>query len=236
MTDVTPSRSPKPIYNVVIVGETGAGKSCFVNLVIGLDDTQTANNICGVTIGTTCYGWGKDTQTFRLSGSLARQLGLTILRLWDAVRLEEPQRGTNVYLGAIDNAIQLIQCLNATGGISLLLFYMRGNRATVPTVQMNYTLFHGVLITKEDPIAFAIPHVQKGTEMEGWWSRNSKMLEKNGIVSTGRPCITTLRSLSQVNGQRKFSMPSDIWNGRCLKGLGSLLDKSFPGRSIRFVS
>ncbi|KIJ08537.1 hypothetical protein PAXINDRAFT_88735, partial [Paxillus involutus ATCC 200175] len=43
------------------------------------------------------------------------------------------------------------------------LFCMRVNRVTVSTVQMNYKLFHGVLITKEDPIAFAIPHVEKGT-------------------------------------------------------------------------
>ncbi|KIJ07587.1 hypothetical protein PAXINDRAFT_19231 [Paxillus involutus ATCC 200175] len=284
------SRSPRSIYNVAIVEETGVGKSFFVNLVVWSDGAPTANNICSLTVGTTCYEWGKDTQTFRLSDSPARQvgaslqtctgcaaiaahgtvqgkrhpppriwnlqghkylpwwksnpdgpselaffgyacittltndyhpeipghhdhscepvtkysllpchvpsnhlravlfgdrevgesslinflaawqiaqLGLTILRLWDAVRLEEPERGTNVYLGAIDNAIQLIQCLNATGGISLLLFYMRGNRATVSTAQRNYTLFHGVLITKEDPIAFAIPHVEKETEMEG---------------------------------------------------------------------
>ncbi|KIJ06540.1 hypothetical protein PAXINDRAFT_20268 [Paxillus involutus ATCC 200175] len=65
------SRSPKSIYNVAIVEETGVGKSFFVNLVVGLDDAQTANDICGVTIGTTYYEWGKDTQTFRLSDSPA---------------------------------------------------------------------------------------------------------------------------------------------------------------------
>ncbi|KIJ09165.1 hypothetical protein PAXINDRAFT_87861, partial [Paxillus involutus ATCC 200175] len=72
------------------------------------------------------------------------------------------------YEGTIEKVVRLILRLVATGVISLFLFCMRGNRVTVTTAQSNYALFHGVLGKKEDPIAFAISHVEKETEMEHW--------------------------------------------------------------------
>ncbi|KIJ19250.1 hypothetical protein PAXINDRAFT_70103, partial [Paxillus involutus ATCC 200175] len=71
------------------------------------------------------------------------------------------------YVGAMGRAIRFIHRLNATGGISPFLFCTRGNRVTIGTAQSNYTLFHGVLGKKEDPIAFAT-HAEKETEREEW--------------------------------------------------------------------
>ncbi|KIJ19240.1 hypothetical protein PAXINDRAFT_8586 [Paxillus involutus ATCC 200175] len=120
------------------------------------------------------------------------QLGPTIFRLWDTV-------------------VQFNLRLVATGGIILFLFYMRENRVTVTTAQNNYALFHGVLGKKEDPIAFASPHVEKESEMVEWWSRSVKMLDKNDIVSAGHACITTLE------GRQEYQQSAEAWNGRFLK-------------------
>ncbi|KIJ05288.1 hypothetical protein PAXINDRAFT_21437 [Paxillus involutus ATCC 200175] len=93
------------------------------------------------------------------------QFGPTILRLWDTVRWREPEpMATKAPL----------------------------KRVTVTTVQSNYASFHGVLGKKEHPIAFAIPHVDKEAGTGEWGTRSVKMLEKNGIVSAGHACITTL--------------------------------------------
>ncbi|KAF9236320.1 hypothetical protein BU15DRAFT_64050 [Melanogaster broomeanus] len=170
------------------------------------------------------------------------QVGPTSIRLWDTVGLEEPEKAANGYVGAIEKAIDLIQRLNETGGISLFLFCIRGNRVTA-TTQSNYRLFYEVLGKKQVPIALAITHLERETEMEDWWDRNVKKLEKSSIVVAGHACLTTLEGnqkysrsrevmqdlLLQYDSQMKFTMPSEAWMGRLLKGLGSLApDKLFP--------
>ena len=92
------------------------------------------------------------------------------------------------------------------------------------------------------PIVLAVTHSEREADMEDWWQRNGKTLDKNGIHSAGHARITTLdghpkypesrdilqRLLSRFDDQGKFSMPSEAWIGRILKGLGSLVEKSFP--------
>ncbi|KIJ08995.1 hypothetical protein PAXINDRAFT_17910 [Paxillus involutus ATCC 200175] len=93
------------------------------------------------------------------------------------------------------------------------------------------TIFHGILGRKEDPIAFAICYLARETATMEWWSRDAKMLERNGINSAGHACMTTLegsqnyqesgevaeRLLSQFDNQEKYSTPSEVCSGRFLK-------------------
>ncbi|KAF8547269.1 hypothetical protein OG21DRAFT_1388765, partial [Imleria badia] len=134
------------------------------------------------------------------------QLGGTTIRLWDTVGLEEPEKDPNAYVGAVEKAVQLIRRLNATGGISLFLFCIRGNRVTA-TTQSNYRLFYEVLGKKEVPIALAVTHLEREPDMEEWWQRNGKTLEKSGIHSAAHACITTL------DGHPKYAASRDIVQG-----------------------
>ncbi|KAF9219584.1 hypothetical protein BS17DRAFT_669362, partial [Gyrodon lividus] len=212
--------------HIMLFGETGVGKSSLINLLAGWQIAEVSPDTAGCTLASKEYQF---------------QLRSTTIRLWDTVGLEEPDKGPNGYVGAIEKAIQLIQRLNATGGISLFLFCIRGNRITA-TTQNNYRLFYEVLGRKEVPIALAVTHLERESTMEHWWYRNVKTLEKNGIVAAGHACITTLDNhhkynesrevildlLSQYDDQGKFTMPSEAWIGKFLKGLRSLVDKSFP--------
>ena len=216
---------PKDLH-VLLFGETGVGKSSLINLLAGWQIASVSPDSAPCTLDASEYQF---------------QLGSTTIRLWDTVGLEEPEKGPTGYVGAIEKAVQLIRRLNATGGISLFLFCIRGNRITA-TAQSNYRLFYEVLGKKEVPIALAVTHLEREAVMEDWWQRNGKTLDKNGIHSTGHACITTLDGhpkcaesrdilqglLSRFDDQGKFSMPSEAWIGRILKGLGSLVEKSFP--------
>lgn len=221
-----PRTVPPKDLHVLLFGETGVGKSSLINLLAGWQIASVSPDSAPCTLDSSEYQF---------------QLGSTTIRLWDTVGLEEPEKGPNGYVGAIEKAVQLIRRLNATGGISLFLFCMRGNRITA-TTQSNYRLFYEVLGKKEVPIALAVTHLEREPDMEDWWHRNGRTLEKNGIHSAGHACITTLEGhskyvesrdilqglLSRFDEQGKFSMPSEAWIGRILKGLGSLVEKSFP--------
>ncbi|KAF9233514.1 P-loop containing nucleoside triphosphate hydrolase protein [Melanogaster broomeanus] len=213
-------------FHIMLFGETGVGKSSLINLLAGWQIAEVSPDTAACTL---------DSKEYQF------QLRSTTIRLWDTVGLEEPDKGTNGYVGAIEKAIQLIRRLNATGGISLFLFCIRGSRITA-TTQRNYRLFYEILGKKEVPIALAVTHLEREVVMEDWWGRNVKTLEKNGINAAGHACITTLEGhrkcqesrdvildlLSQYDDQRKFSMPSEAWTSVFLKGLGSLVGKSFP--------
>ncbi|KAH0827305.1 P-loop containing nucleoside triphosphate hydrolase protein [Lanmaoa asiatica] len=221
-----PRTVPPKDLHVLLFGETGVGKSSLINLLAGWQIASVSPDSAPCTLDSSEYQF---------------QLGSTTIRLWDTVGLEEPEKGPNGYVGAIEKAVQLIRRLNATGGISLFLFCIRGNRITA-TTQSNYRLFYEVLGKKEVPIALAVTHLEREVDMEDWWQRNGKTLERNGIHSAGHACITTLDShpkyaesrdilqglLSRFDDQGKFSMPSEAWIGRILKGLGSLVEKSLP--------
>ena len=221
-----PRTSPPNDLHVLLFGETGVGKSSLINLLAGWQIASVSPDSAPCTLDSSEYQF---------------QLGSTTIRLWDTVGLEEPERGPHGYVGAIEKAVQLIRRLNATGGISLFLFCIRGNRITA-TTQSNYRLFYEVLGKKEVPIALAVTHLEREADMEDWWQRNGKTLERNGIHSAGHACITTLDGhpkyaesrdivqglLARFDEQGKFSMPSEAWIGRILKGLGSLVEKSFP--------
>ncbi|KAI9574369.1 P-loop containing nucleoside triphosphate hydrolase protein, partial [Boletus coccyginus] len=233
---LTPRSVPAQDLHVILFGESGVGKSSLVNLLAGWHVAEVSPDSVACTLTATEYQF---------------QLGATTIRLWDTVGLEEPESGTSGYVGAIERATELVQSLSASGGISLFLFCVRGNRVTT-TMQSNYRLFYEVLGNKKVPIALAVTHLERERVMEGWWERNARTLEQSGIRVGGHACITTLEGhakylesreavqelLWQYAEQGKFSMPSETWLGRLLSGLSALLGLGFPkGKDlVRFLT
>jgi len=233
---LTPRSVPAQDLHVILFGESGVGKSSLVNLLAGWHVAEVSPDSVACTLTATEYQF---------------QLGATTIRLWDTVGLEEPESGTSGYVGAIERATELVQRLSASGGISLFLFCVRGNRVTT-TMQSNYRLFYEVLGNKKVPIALAVTHLERERVMEAWWERNARTLEQSGIRVGGHACITTLEGhakylesrhavqelLWQYAEQGKFSMPSETWLSRVLSGLSALLGLGLPkGKDLtRFLT
>ncbi|KAG0704657.1 hypothetical protein DFH29DRAFT_357544 [Suillus ampliporus] len=163
------------MVNIVVFGETGAGKSSVINLMAGKQIAHVSPDTHRCTMHWTEY-------------SITFENG-TPYQVFDTVGLEEPRLQTGEYLSAIANAYGLINTLRERGGVNLLLFCIRGGRVTA-TMQSNYRLFFEFLCEEKVPLALVVTNLERETNMEDWYTRNMSHLEKHNIRSVGHACIT----------------------------------------------
>ncbi|KAF8836419.1 hypothetical protein BDN67DRAFT_332536 [Paxillus ammoniavirescens] len=168
--------------NVVIFGETGAGKSSLVNLIMGTKVAEISYGADGCTLESTLY----ETDAMGYP-----------LRIYDTVGLNEPYLGAEQYLTAIEKAHRLVTALNDAGGVHLLVFCVRGGRITA-TTQHNYRLFYEFLCCRLVPVALVITNLESETPMESWWQRNSHEFTRYGISVIAHACITGTRGYGNM--------------------------------------
>ena len=177
--------------NVLIVGETGVGKSSIVNLIAGESLATVHSGAGACTMAATSY-----------DVILPDAQGLSHhIRLFDTVGLNEPQFRKTDYLSAIEKANTLICQLQRTGGIRLLMFCFRGGRIT-SVMQNNYRLFCDILCQKKVPVAFVITGLENEGSMEGWWQRNVPLFEEYGLLCASHACVTAIRGLNDCHAGR----------------------------------
>lgn len=166
-------RLSKP-RNVILFGQSGAGKSSLIDLMAGTKVANTSNDMTS---------W--EEYPIRFDGES--------FNVFDTVGLEEPQLGIPQYLDAIENASMLIQDLERRGGIDLLLLCMRAGKLTT-TLQANYRLFHEFLCDKKVPVIVVVTHLENETgEMDAWWTRNQDMFREWEVYVVGHACITAIQ-------------------------------------------
>jgi hypothetical protein len=172
---------------VLVVGETGVGKSSVINLIAGEQLADVSSSASGCTMEATSYD---------LVLTDGQERGHHI-RLFDTVGLNEPSLSKNDYLTAIEKANVLITQLLRTGGIRLLVFCIRGGRITSVT-QNNYRLFRDILCQNQVPVAFVITGMENEQPMEGWWNRNAALFERSNLFCTSHVCVTATPGLNNV--------------------------------------
>ncbi|KAI6131072.1 P-loop containing nucleoside triphosphate hydrolase protein [Pisolithus croceorrhizus] len=217
-----PPGSPLKEVNVILFGQTGVGKSAVVNLIAGRPVAEVSPDVQLCTMSSTEYRFVMGAHDFRI---------------WDTAGLEEAAVGFNVYVDAVLKALQLIRRVAAAGGVNLLLFCMPGQRVT-KTIQSNYRLFYEILCESKVPIGLVITYLEREQDMEDWWTRNKLALRNHGIKSIGHACVTGLRNhpekyalsraaiyglLTDCDRFGKYTMPSDIWFGRVVRRMRSLV-------------
>jgi GTPase SAR1 family protein len=171
--------------NILIVGDVGVGKSSLVNLISGRDLAKTSSGAKSCTLHSEEY-------TVTLDDGVE-------FALHDTAGLHEAQGNMKKteYLDAVHQAYSLISRLERSGGISLLVFCMKGGRVSI-TMQQTYNLFVDVFCNRQVPVVIVVTHLEMYDCMEQWWNENGKAIKEYGLRSHGHACITTTRGYKKI--------------------------------------
>ena len=164
-------------FNVVLIGETGVGKSSIINLLVGDSVAETSSGINRCTLDFRSYKIKTGTQQFYI---------------WDTVGFNGIEIRHDMCERAIENAIRLVHDLSRQGGIDLLVFCKKHGRHT-PSELNFYKLFEEFLCKGQVPVAVVITHLEFQNPMDKWWELNGESFVKAlGRDVIGHACITSL--------------------------------------------
>ena len=170
---------PRRPFNVVFFGETGAGMSSVINLLVGYPVAEVSLGMKTCTL---------ESRSYRIN------TGMLQFRVWDTMGLSEAYAGQDMCGRALENAARLIRDLSGEGGIDLLVFCKRSGKLTAFDV-CAIRLFEAFFCEGQVPVAVVVTHLEWQNRMEKWWEVNGDGLVKAiGRNVIGHACITSLAS------------------------------------------
>ncbi|KAG1745353.1 P-loop containing nucleoside triphosphate hydrolase protein [Suillus paluster] len=166
--------------NVVIFGETGAGKSSLINLVTKTQSAQTSCDAMGCTTKTNVY-----------ESDVLIQNKVLKVKLFDTVGLDEDSEGVVPAEEARRILKKLLRSLMERGDVHLIMYCVRGARER-RALHRNYKLIHSQ-VRERIPIVLVVTGLEdQQPEMDDWWKNNEEFMSDLGMTFTGHACVTTL--------------------------------------------
>lgn len=183
--------------NIVIFGETGAGKSSLVNLIVG-PETAPAS----------CDAEGCTTETKEYSYDLAIHNMTLRVNFFDTAGLGEGPEGKVPDRKARRLLKDLLRRLMEQDGIHLLMHCVDGKKQGTEAIKAlcrNYKLCT-FEVKKRVPIILVITHLEYlEPEMEKWWKNNERFISEHSMTFAGHACITTLTDGTTLKGRHDQS-------------------------------
>ncbi|KAF7969663.1 hypothetical protein HWV62_26711 [Athelia sp. TMB] len=166
--------------NVIICGQTGAGKSSLVNLIAGKPIAKTSDGLEGCTPGYVRY----DVKLKARSGVPA--LSIT---LWDTAGFDEGARGTVGNDRAISDLAKLKDLL---GNAANLVIYCVPLGVITANVADHYKIIRK---TFGDSVLLAIvvTKMENERDADAWWVRNEGQYKKTFLDFNDHACVVATK-------------------------------------------
>ncbi|KAG1785548.1 P-loop containing nucleoside triphosphate hydrolase protein [Suillus plorans] len=171
---------PTETCNIVIFGETGAGKSSLVNLITRKQSAATSSDAMGCTTKTNVYEHDVAIQNKTLK-----------VKLFDTAGLDEGSEGTVPNKEAQKVLKKLLQTLAEQDGIHLLIYCVQGTRESM-ALRRNYMSLYSKVKGKV-PIVIVVTRLEnQNPDMEEWWRKNEQSISNLNMTFAGHACVTTI--------------------------------------------
>ncbi|KDQ62067.1 hypothetical protein JAAARDRAFT_189442 [Jaapia argillacea MUCL 33604] len=171
----SPTPQPSSYPNVIIFGESGAGKSSIVNMLAGKEITETSGDLLGCTFESRQY---------------TVDLPDRAINIFDTAGLNEGLDGTVTSVDAIKNLYKLVHSME--NGVNLLVYVVRGPRIRQST-RNNYYMFYEAFCRKEVPIVLVVTGLEQEASRDAWWERNASVFQECGMHFEGHACVVGTR-------------------------------------------
>ncbi|KZP04950.1 hypothetical protein FIBSPDRAFT_1054359 [Athelia psychrophila] len=160
-----------PKLNVIVFGQTGAGKSSLINMIAGKNAAQTSSDLTICTFDSQPYDVEVDES-------------LTVT-LWDTAGLNKGSRGDN---DTIMRVCELI--IRLEKNTILLIFCLRGKiqNDTFDNYQMVRAICDSTV-----PMAVVVFGLEREPNRVEWWSRNEVAFRKSGMIFNDHACVVGIR-------------------------------------------
>lgn len=165
--------------NVVIFGETGAGKSSIINIIAQQKLAKASNDATGCTFSSQRYPVEIFSQRFVL---------------FDTAGLNEGTEGTVPAAKAERQLKSLLRELMNPGsdGISLLVYCVHSTTAPHALARA-YDTFYAGICQKRVPIVAVVTGLEGETRMEHWWDTNGAKFRSHDMQFADHACVTVLQ-------------------------------------------
>lgn len=174
------------------------GKSSLINLIMGRDAAKTSPDALACTtthapydvmIGGQCFRLWDTAGMYSFTLRVLVQNGLMIL----TSGLIEGSEGTVPAAVAKRNLTKFLRGLNQEDGVHLLIYCVRGTRAT-KALRTDYKIFSAVIRDSKVPTIVVVTCLEDFRPvMKEWWHKNKDELATYGMQFSGYACVTTLK-------------------------------------------
>lgn len=162
--------------NIIVVGETGAGKSSVINLLADKDVASVSSDV------DTC------TKAF---AEYKFTVNSTEVCAYDTMGFSSAHVDSLSRLVPYEKACNLISSLKSK--INIVLLCTNKDKLSI-TTQHVYHLFNDFFFDGTVPVVLVATYREKENSMDSWWNRNSKDISKFRLCFAGHACVTAQRS------------------------------------------